>query len=49
MPFPAPDPDFAHRLLMGEQSSVDLFTEARRLRDEGKGRTVSYSRKVCIR
>jgi len=48
MPFPAPDPDLAHRLLMGEQSSVDLFTEARRLRDEGKGRTVSYSRKVFI-
>ena len=48
MPFPAPDPDLAHRLLIGEQSSVDLFTEARRLRDEGKGRTVSYSRKVFI-
>jgi len=48
MPFPAPDPDLAHRLLMGEQSSADLFGEARRLRDEGKGRTVSYSRKVFV-
>ena len=48
MPFPAPDPDLAHRLLTGEQSSADLFTEARRLRDEGKGRTVSYSRKVFV-
>lgn len=48
MPFPAPDPDLAHRLLMGEQSSVDLFDEARRLRDDGRGRTVSYSRKVFV-
>ncbi len=48
MPFPAPDPDLAHRLLTGEQSSADLFIEARRLRDAGKGRTVSYSRKVFV-
>ena len=48
MPFPGPDPDFAHRLLVGEQPSANLFAEARRLRDEGKGRTVSYSRKVFI-
>ena len=48
MPFPAPDPDLAHRLLVGEQPSANLFAEARRLRDEGKGRTVSYSRKVFI-
>jgi FO synthase len=48
MSFPAPDPDLAYRLLIDEPSPADLFVEARRLRDAGKGRTVSYSRKVFI-
>ena len=48
MPFPAPDPDLANRFLTGASSTGALFAEARRLRDEGKGRTVSYSRKVFI-
>ena len=48
MPFPAPDPDFAFDLLTGAQPTAPLFGEARRLRDEGKGRTVTYSRKVFI-
>ncbi len=48
MSFPAPDPDLAYRLLTGASPTEALFGEARRLRDEGKGRTVSYSRKVFI-
>jgi len=48
MPFPAPDPELAHRLLSGAADAAPLFAEARRLRDEGKGRTVSFSRKVFI-
>jgi FO synthase len=46
MPFPAPDPELAHRLLADPDGR--LFAEARRLRDEGKGRTVTYSRKVFV-
>jgi FO synthase len=48
MPFPAPDPELAYDLLTGRQPTAPLFEEARRLRDEGKGRTVTYSRKVFI-
>ena len=48
MPFPAPDPDLAYRLLTNASPAEALFSEARRLRDEGKGRTVTYSRKVFI-
>jgi FO synthase len=48
MPFPAPDPDFAHDLLTGARPTAPLFAEARRLRDEGRGRTVTYSRKVFV-
>ena len=48
MPFPAPDPELAYRLLTNASPAGALFSEARRLRDEGKGRTVTYSRKVFI-
>ena len=48
MPFPMPDPQLAFRYLTGERSPTALFAEAQRLRDEGKGRTVTYSRKVFI-
>ncbi|MEA3502150.1 MAG: 7,8-didemethyl-8-hydroxy-5-deazariboflavin synthase CofG [Actinomycetota bacterium] len=48
MPFPAPDPDLALRFLTGASSSEALLSEARRLRDEGKGRTVTFSRKVFV-
>ncbi|MDH3306172.1 MAG: 7,8-didemethyl-8-hydroxy-5-deazariboflavin synthase CofG [Acidimicrobiia bacterium] len=48
MPHPAPDPDFALAYLTGSMPSAPLFEEARRLRDEGKGRVVTYSRKVFI-
>jgi FO synthase len=48
MPFPRPDPRLALALLTGEQPRSPLFAEASRLRDEGKGRTVTYSRKVFV-
>ena len=48
MPYPAPDPELAYDLLMGVQPTAPLFEEARRLRDQGKGRTVTYSRKVFV-
>lgn len=48
MPLPAPDPDLAHRFLTGAAPSAPLFAEARRLRDNGKGRTITYSRKVFV-
>ncbi|MEA3511904.1 MAG: 7,8-didemethyl-8-hydroxy-5-deazariboflavin synthase CofG [Actinomycetota bacterium] len=48
MAFPAPDPDLAIRFLAGSAATGALFSEARRLRDEGKGRTISYSRKVFV-
>lgn len=46
--FPAPDPGLAAALLRGEGDAAGLFSEARRLRDEGKGRVVTFSRKVFI-
>ncbi len=48
MPFPAPDPDLAQQFLTGAAPTAPLFAEARRLRDDGKGRIVTYSRKVFI-
>jgi len=48
MGFPAPDRTLAADLLAGRGDVSGLFVEARRLRDEGKGRTVTYSRKVFV-
>jgi FO synthase len=45
---PQPDPDLALRYLEGALSDGPLFDHARALRDQGKGRTVTYSRKVFI-
>jgi len=48
MAFPAPDPDLAADLIRGRGDVGGLFAEARLLRDEGRGRTITYSRKVFI-
>ncbi len=48
MAFPAPDPGLAAALLRGEGDLGGLSAEARRRRDEGKGRVVTFSRKVFI-
>jgi len=48
MRHPAPDPDLALSYLDGSRRAEPLYREARRLRDAGKGRTVTYSRKVFI-
>jgi FO synthase len=48
MQFPRPDPELALDYLVGGRDPGPLLAEARRLRDEGKGRTVTYSRKVFI-
>lgn len=48
MLFPAPDPDLAATLLAGGGDQSGLFAEARRLRDEGKGRVITFSPKVFI-
>jgi 7,8-didemethyl-8-hydroxy-5-deazariboflavin synthase CofG subunit len=45
---PSPDPDLALRYLAGQEDGAALFEHASALRDEGKGRTVTYSRKVFI-
>ena len=45
---PSPDPDLAHRYLSGEVPDEPLFAEARQLRDQAHGRTITYSRKVFI-
>jgi FO synthase len=45
---PAPDPALALSYLTGEIPDEPLFVEARHLRDEGHGRTITYSRKVFI-
>jgi FO synthase len=45
---PAPDPNLAALLLRGGGDQAALFLAARRLRDEGKGRIVTYSRKVFL-
>lgn len=46
--FAAPDPDLAFRFLTGAEDPQPLFSEASRLRNEGKGRTITYSPKVFI-
>ncbi len=48
MPHPSPDPELAVDYIEGRRSDAPLLAEAVRLRDEGKGRTVTYSRKVFI-
>ena len=48
MSHPKPDPELAFRYLAGETEDSPLFAHARGLRDEGRGRTVTYSRKVFI-
>ena len=48
MNHPNPDPELALRYLAGEVDDKPLFAHARALRDEGRGRTVTYSRKVFI-
>jgi FO synthase len=48
MSFPAPDPVLAVDYLTGRRDPAPLLAESRRLRDEGKGHTVTYSRKVFI-
>jgi FO synthase len=48
MPHPSFDPDLALDYLLGRTPSEPLFREASRLRDEGKGKTVTYSRKVFV-
>ncbi|MEA1903013.1 MAG: 7,8-didemethyl-8-hydroxy-5-deazariboflavin synthase CofG [Actinomycetota bacterium] len=48
MTHPSPDPDLAVRYLSGEIDGGPLFEHAAALRDEGRGRTITYSRKVFI-
>jgi FO synthase len=45
---PAPDPDLALAYLDGRVEPEPLFAHARQVRDEGKGRVVTYSRKVFV-
>jgi FO synthase len=45
---PAPDRDLAIGYLEGAFDPAPLFAEASRLRDEGKGRTITFSKKVFI-
>jgi FO synthase len=44
----APEPGLALAYLDGKVDAGPLFAHARRLRDEGKGRIITYSRKVFI-
>ncbi|MDH3469805.1 MAG: 7,8-didemethyl-8-hydroxy-5-deazariboflavin synthase CofG [Acidimicrobiia bacterium] len=46
--FPEPDAALAMRFLEGKRDPRPLLVEASRLRDEGKGHTVTYSRKVFV-
>lgn len=48
MPIPAPDPDLAVSYLIGSRSAEQLLARAEQLRDDGHGRTITYSRKVFI-
>lgn len=48
MSFPRPDRDLAIELITGKRDASGLLAEAQRLRDEGKGRTITYSRKVFV-
>jgi FO synthase len=45
---PLPDPALALRYLDGNLDDAALFAHAASLRDEGKGRVITYSRKVFI-
>lgn len=45
---PVPDPDLALRYLDGSIGAAALFEHASKLRDDGKGKAVTYSRKVFI-
>ncbi|MGA7096144.1 MAG: 7,8-didemethyl-8-hydroxy-5-deazariboflavin synthase CofG [Acidimicrobiia bacterium] len=45
---PEPEPDLALAYLTGQRPDRALFDHAGALRDEGKGRVVTYSRKVFI-
>jgi FO synthase len=45
---PTPDPDLALRYLGGHVDDAPLFEHASGLRDEGRGKIVTYSRKVFI-
>ncbi len=45
---PSPDPDLALAYLSGYSDDAPLLEHARNLRNEGKGTTVTYSRKVFI-
>lgn len=48
MSLPLPDRDLAVALLTGEADARPLLAHAAALRDEGRGRVVSYSRKVFV-
>ena len=48
MGFPQPEPELAVEYVLGKRKAAPLLAEARRLRDEGKGKTVTYSRKVFV-
>lgn len=48
MPFAEPDRDLAVEYLDGALDAAPLVRESARLRDEGHGRTVTYSRKVFV-
>ena len=48
MPHPTADPALALSYLNSEIDDAALFAHAAALRDEGRGRTVTYSRKVFI-
>jgi FO synthase len=48
MAHPAPDRDLAMSYLHGSQDTAPLFAHAAALRDDGRGRTVTFSPKVFI-
>ena len=48
MPFPAPDRELAIELITGRHDPAPLFTEAQRLRNLGKGKTITFSKKVFV-
>ena len=48
MSHPGPDRDLAIAILDGEIDAAPLLSEAARLRDEGHGRSITYSRKVFV-
>jgi FO synthase len=48
MSFPSPDRGLAIAFLSGVRDPAPLLVEAARLRDEGRGRTITYSRKVFV-